>query len=289
MMTPANAEPGAGAVEPLRDAIGRRFSRAAASYDRAAWHQAQAAEALCRALPETPAPQTVLEWGCGTGLLTRRLVARWPRAELIALDIASGMLDEARRRLPAASAVRWVHADAERYRPPQPVDLLVSNCAVQWFARAGELGRLAAGVVSDAGRILLSMPAKGTMGELWQAFADVGLDTSAALPLWSPETCRISFDSSQWCEVRIWTEIFVAHHADARDVLSALRRIGATARAPQDSRDPLSPAVLRRVMAAYNQRFRTPDGTVPCTYPILFVAARRRAGHRDNRDIGVDT
>ena len=37
----------------------------------------------------------ILEIGCGTGLLTRDIQARWPDAEIIVTDLSPGMLDKA--------------------------------------------------------------------------------------------------------------------------------------------------------------------------------------------------
>jgi tRNA (cmo5U34)-methyltransferase len=56
-------------------------------------------DTLARCLPE--GAERVLELGCGTGALTERLLARFPEAQLTAVDAAPEMLAVARERLAA--------------------------------------------------------------------------------------------------------------------------------------------------------------------------------------------
>ena len=59
-------------------------------------------------------PRRVLDVGTGTGTAARAIAARWPEADVVGVDVAEGMLAEARRLLPSelAGRVRFVHADA---------------------------------------------------------------------------------------------------------------------------------------------------------------------------------
>lgn len=57
----------------------------------------------------------VLEVGCGTGIVTRRLVARLAgRGDVVATDLNEAMLAHARARLPDPGGVTWRQADATR-------------------------------------------------------------------------------------------------------------------------------------------------------------------------------
>lgn len=48
-------------------------------------------------------PSTILDVGCGTGRLLRRVAAHWPFAQLIGIDPAQGMVEVAQRLMPAAT------------------------------------------------------------------------------------------------------------------------------------------------------------------------------------------
>lgn len=58
---------------------------------------------VLRRIPTGFTPTRVLDIGCGTGRLLRRMQARWPSVFLIGVDLAAGMVAQARTQTPAAS------------------------------------------------------------------------------------------------------------------------------------------------------------------------------------------
>ena len=97
----------------FRGPIRREFEKLAPSWDamRSAGHQESLGAALA-AIPDMP--RRVLDVGTGTGVAARAIAARWPDAEVVGVDVAEGMIVEARRLLPddLAGRVRFEHADA---------------------------------------------------------------------------------------------------------------------------------------------------------------------------------
>jgi SAM-dependent methyltransferase len=61
-------------------------------------------------------PRRILDLGTGTGIAARLLARRFPKAEIVGVDLSPRMIEEARRRLPAelAQRVRFEVADASR-------------------------------------------------------------------------------------------------------------------------------------------------------------------------------
>lgn len=97
--------------------IEREFDALAGEYESnrlAPWYKAHAEEILrtCPARIEGD----ILDVGCGTGYLLRRLLARHPGARGVGLDLAGEMVREAERLAAAASIenVRFVQADWEQ-------------------------------------------------------------------------------------------------------------------------------------------------------------------------------
>ena len=116
-------------------AVQRRFERASAGYDAHAALQARVREELLARLALVAfEPAVVVDLGCGTGHGARALRRRWPRAQVLALDRAPGMLAAAgaQSRWPR----RFSRLRAEAARLPLragAVDLVYSCLMLPWL------------------------------------------------------------------------------------------------------------------------------------------------------------
>src|SRR3990167_7299335 len=80
-------------------AMRRAFNRAAADYDAAAVLQREVCARMLERLEYIRLqPARILDAGSGTGWGTRQLAQRFPDAQMVALDIAIGMLQISRSR-----------------------------------------------------------------------------------------------------------------------------------------------------------------------------------------------
>lgn len=172
----------------LRRSVRAAFDKAAPTYDAAALLQREVAGRLDDRLAVMKLqPARLLDAGCGTGLAFAQLGRRYPRAQLIGLDLAPAMLIEARRRWPRSLLFeRWrnpwtarrgslIAADIEAMPlAADCVDLVWSNLALQWIddleAALRELRR----VLAPGGLLLFSTFGPDTLKELRAAFQ--GLD-----------------------------------------------------------------------------------------------------------------
>ncbi|WP_320673220.1 class I SAM-dependent methyltransferase [Patulibacter defluvii] len=84
-------------------------------------------------------PVRVLDLGAGTGLLAAAVADALPEAELVLLDEAPGMLDQARERLAGLGArARFVVASMEDEWPAGNYDVIVSSLAIHHLDDAGK-------------------------------------------------------------------------------------------------------------------------------------------------------
>ena len=79
-------------------------------------------------------PAVVVDLGCGNGSTTATLRDRWPHARLIGVDSSPAMLAGAVER-----GIEAVQADAARWQPDEPVDVVLSNAMFQWMPGHPEL------------------------------------------------------------------------------------------------------------------------------------------------------
>lgn len=97
---------------------------------------------------------SVLDVGCGTGLLTTRLREERPGAEIVGCDFSSGMLDQARTRAPELA---WVRGDATRLPfAPESFDALTCTESFHWYPDQAAAVRDFYRVLRPGGRALIT-------------------------------------------------------------------------------------------------------------------------------------
>jgi ubiquinone/menaquinone biosynthesis C-methylase UbiE len=127
----------------LRHATRFQFDRLAATWDaRRSSDRLGAFTAALEALPS--APRRALDLGTGTGDAAFAMARRWPAADVVGVDLAAAMVEQARGKLPAElmPRVRFEVADASRLPYPDAAfDLVAGNNMIPFF---DELARVTA-------------------------------------------------------------------------------------------------------------------------------------------------
>ncbi|MET8676918.1 trans-aconitate 2-methyltransferase [Streptomyces sp. NPDC004647] len=86
-------------------------------------------------LPTGGRPARIADLGCGPGNVTALLADRWPQARVTGFDNSPEMLARAAEyagSTPGGGSLDFRIADAARWIPDEPYDLIVSNAALQW-------------------------------------------------------------------------------------------------------------------------------------------------------------
>jgi malonyl-CoA O-methyltransferase len=253
-----------------------RFGRAAGGYQARADIQARMADALLDLWGERLAPRNVLEFGCGTGLLTRRLLARFPGTKLLATDASAGMLEEARAAFSggvagdvadlASSSVRpdFVEQDASGATPPAqviaaraPYDLIAAGALVQWFPDLARHLRFAGMLAGPGAHYLVSGFGRENFPELNALLSEPPFSYTS-FPGHDPSSVEAAAQEAGWEPLAIfsWEEVEVL--PTAREVLRRLQELGSV-------RDPREGGRMNRtnlawLIAEYERRFARAGG-----------------------------
>jgi malonyl-CoA O-methyltransferase len=219
--------------------IAARFGARAESYERHAGLQRAIAARLARLLPMLEAPR-VLELGCGTGLLSRHLLERYPRGRFVLTDAAPAMIAACRRNLAplGAANISFEVMDAGEAGGHGGLDLIVSSMTLHWLADPLACLERLRRFLAPGGVLLYATLGPDSFAEWRQALASEGLPSGIAeiepLPGVVDEE-RLSPDT---------------------DALSFLRRMkGVGGLTPREGYVPLSPAALRGALRAADTRF----------------------------------
>jgi malonyl-CoA O-methyltransferase len=162
------------------------FERAVATYDRAAVLQREVANRMAERLELVKMePKVVVDAGCGTGYSLAALRSRYPKAHLIGLDMALGMLRRAGTRRHrslfghlsalfghSSSASSLLCADVERLPlKGSCISLLWSNLTLQWMNNLNVSFRECHRVLAPGGLLMFSIFGPDTLKELRASFA----------------------------------------------------------------------------------------------------------------------
>jgi trans-aconitate 2-methyltransferase len=120
----------------------------------------------------------IADLGCGTGSLTRTLAERWPSARVVGVDSSPEMLAQA-MPLVVPGKLEFVQADLAHWSPGEPVDLLVSNAALQWVSDHDAVLSRLAGVLTPSGTLAVQMPNR------FQTPTQTAIEETAADPRWA--------------------------------------------------------------------------------------------------------
>lgn len=101
-------------------------------------------------------PSRVVDLGCGPGHLTAALAQRWPQASIEGIDSSSAMIEAATEH--AGTRLRFRLADIVGWHPDAPVDVLVSNAALQWVSGHRELVPRLLGCLTVGGWLAFQVP-----------------------------------------------------------------------------------------------------------------------------------
>lgn len=224
--------------------VRRAFSRSAASYDAAAQLQHAVEARLLESLDylDDPAlkrepPERVLDLGCGTGRASIAMQKRWPKAQVLSLDLALPMLQQARAASkrprawlsnPFARMPHAVCADARALPLAESsVDILFSNLCVQWVE---DLDALFAGfrrVLKPHGLLLVSTFGPETLWELRDAFAHAD-DAPHVSPFADIAGFGDALVRAGFHQPVLDREEETTHYPDLASLMRELRAIGAT-------------------------------------------------------------
>lgn len=166
--------------------IERRFDQAATVYEQHAALEREVGERLIERISFARLePQRILDLGCATGRSTFALKNRFPKSEVIGLDLSEGMLGLFRVRAGGQKSIHCVKGDMVKLPlPVRSFDMVFCNLALQWASDFVDALNEIRRVLRPNGMMLITVPGPGSLPELRQAPAS-GLEST--IPIYMPD------------------------------------------------------------------------------------------------------
>lgn len=248
------------------------FKHAAVTYDAAAVLQREIADRLLSRLDLIQLrPRAVLDIGCGTGYDVRKLTKRYPRAQVLGLDIVEAMVRRARRQSGLWNRVsrRCVFSCGDAERLPlatSTMDMVISNLMLQWcdprtmFAEARR-------VMRPGGLIMFTTFGPDTLRELREAWraADDAPHVHAFTDMHDLGDMLIHAGFS---DPVMDMEQFTLTYPGVVEVMRDIKQLGAHNVAVTRARGLTGKARFARFRMAYESLAQ--NGKIPATYEAVY-------------------
>ena len=250
--------------------VASAFSQAALTYDTFAHVQKHIARRVVAATKIEAtngiSGKNVLDIGAGTGFLTHSLMQQG--ASLIALDIAEGMLNQAK----ASSRIQnGIVADAESLPfTPACFDVVVSSLAIQWCNDLESLFAECYRVLKPGGDAIIATLGPGTLYELKQAWLSVDAHVHVN-GFASKASLYQAVAKSGLVIERIEQAPEVFHYPKMMPILKELKGIGAHNSHNSAPKGLMTPSKLKALEAAY-RRIQPEQKGFGVTYDVILLA-----------------
>ncbi|HLU55864.1 MAG TPA: trans-aconitate 2-methyltransferase [Pseudonocardia sp.] len=220
-------------------------------------------------------PRRVVDLGCGPGHLTAVLAARWPGAQVVALDSSPDMVAAARER-----GIDAELADVVDWTPAPDTDVVITNAVLQWVPEHPRLlPRWLAALPSGAWFAMqvpgnFDAPSHALVRELlaeprWRDAVQVRREPASLEPAEYAELL-----AAHGAHVDVWETTYLHRLTGPDPVLQWIS--GTSLRPVRDALDPAAYEEFRaelapRLRAAYPARS---DGTTWLPFRRIFAVAR---------------
>lgn len=266
-----------------RKRVKNSFQRGALEYDRHTPVQMKVVEKLLQQLDpaELPEGARLLDVGCGTGRLLEQLVNRFPPLQLTGLDLAPGMLERARERLP--DSVQLLQGDAEQLPfSDGSFDLVLSSSTFQWLNDLTGCFCEVKRVLAKGGLFRFCFFGEGTLKELgdeWQnalhlsGYGSQNRD-SGLHDFHTVADVKKGLELAGFNDIQLQYTVETAWYPDLPALLKGIKRIGAGTSRPLAGRGLGWRGVLHKMAENYQKNYGTDQG-VPASYGVIYGAGRR--------------
>lgn len=265
------------------------FGRAAVGYAEVAVLQREVESRLLEQLEVLgdKRPLRILDVGSGPGRGSGAMKGRWPKSDVVALDLALPMLRQVPRHTRFWRPVRRVCGEAAQLPfADASFDLIFSSLCLQWVpdlpVALAEFRR----VLREDGLLLFSTFGPDTLVELREAYLQAGERQPPLSPFAAIQQVGDALVAAGFRNPVLERDVFTLEYAQVMDLLRELRAIGAGDARVQRPRGLGGKSRQQGMVAAYETLRR--DGRLPSSWEVITATAWAPAPGTPRREGGTD-
>lgn len=252
--------------------VRKGFERAAQRYDESAILQQEVATRLLARLDYIRLqPRTVMDLGCGTGFVTADILKRYPKADIIALDLALNMLHKTQKKNKGwlRKKPRCVCADAEQLPlKDNSIDLLISSLMLQWSNDLQAVFNGFERAIAPNGLLMFTTFGPDTLKEIRASWATVD-NTPHTSQFTDMHDIGDALLNAGFSDPVMDMEMITMTYDSVRSIMRDIKNIGATNASQGRAKGLMGKQRLADFEAAY-ERFKQEDGSFPVTWEVVY-------------------
>ncbi len=252
--------------------IRQAFSNSAAHYEVLSGMQYEIGRELIKTLEWDETCERILDVGMGTGKLTNRMSHLCPGAQVVGVDFADGMVEEAKKKYESFAVVQ---ADASALPfSDESYGAVFSNLAYQWVKDLPKAFAESRRVLKKNGKFRATLFGQRTLGELFTSLEKISGQNGGAGKLQKlPDSALIqeALTAAGFRDIVVASEITKTHFDDLYSLLTWLKLIGANR---TNLHFYIGPRYLAKVSEYYEKNFKGRWG-VAASFEVIWIKGRK--------------
>lgn len=257
-------------MNSYKQKIRENFSTSAKRYNTWATSQEKAAEILIKKITKKN-PATVLDIGCGTGILTAKLLKKFTTVKITGLDFAPKMITLCQQKWPTQ---QFICTDAEEFESNQTYDLITSSFTFQWFAELAATIYKYWQLLAVNGEMAIALPLAGSLAELRSASIKANKKLLPLHNLPTEKEFTKIITQLPGCQLEFCQEKeLVSYYPSPVAALHPIKKIGAVYK----TKDNYNYQEMKSLLNSYPSKTIDNKIVYPLTYNVLFIIVKKKS------------
>lgn len=256
--------------------VAKSFSQSADQFEKHAFFHHEIAERLLERLElMNSKPKAILDAGCGTGFCTRALKNKFPKSNIVGVDLAEGMIEHALKKQPFFKKNEYKVADIESLPfSTNSFELVFSNLALLWLENPenglAELNR----VLKPGGLIIFSTLGPESLLELRESWlridSNIHINHFADMQVMGDAVHKSGFENTVMDR-----DVLTLKYKTLKGMMTDIKLSGAHNMHRARSKGLMGRKAFEKLVKYYDE-LRLEDGGLPATFEVVYGHAWKK-------------